>query len=237
MTDPPIFPSFFFYAVFQSIPEQSPLREPPDATTRQDSWRDVPVTVFRRVNSGIDELGTRESTEEVWLDPVAGRYERLYYFSDTEVLGSAITTVEVVERSIVSADSALFAVDGLYLIHDPAEISTSGEPGVPTTSIVPTATPLMSDAVEITRDDIPTTALRTAVDLQPGDQLFLVPGSDAPLVVRLRALARPHLFAVDCSVLISVDLPVGWDGTCLERTLNGERVTGSFSYAEALDEP
>ena len=101
---------------------------------------------------------------------------------------------------------------------------------VTTTSITPMGHPLMGNAVEIRSTDIPTSDLREAMSPEEGDQLFRVPVDDFEVLVRLRAGNRPHMYATSCDVLAEVDLPDGWEGTCLERTVNGERETGKFPY-------
>ncbi len=247
MASPPILPDMHGFGLFFTpVPARGPDGGPPDfvealarnSTERQDEWRGVPVTVFEWSNSGIDELGTYEFTREIWFDAEARRYERAVYSSDQEVLGAATTTIEVLDRDVVSVGAVSFSVDDLTIRMDRTLSGAPDEQVVTTTSIVPTAHPLMVDAVEIDPTNIPTAELSQVIDPQEGDQMFLVPiGDNRSLVVRLRAGARPHMFVTACSVLTSVGLPTGWDGTCLERVVDGDVTTGVFSYSEVAVDP
>lgn len=106
------------------------------------------------------------------------------------------------------------------------------EYGIPiyTTPDVPSEKELMDAAREIDADDIFTQDLREAIAPEESDQLFAVPVDDFEVLVRFRAGARPHIFATSCDVLARVDLPDGWNGTCLERTVDDDRVRGTFPY-------
>ena len=88
----------------------------------------------------------------------------------------------------------------------------------------------MGDAVSIDPGGIPTSELREAISPEVGDQLFSVPVDDFEVLVRLRAGNRPHMYATSCDLLAEVNLPDGWEGTCLERTVDGERETGTFPH-------
>jgi hypothetical protein len=245
MANPPIRVDMHFFGVFVALSTERPdgtsrnVAEDlaRNSTTRDDEWRGVPVTVFESSGSWVDELGSYEHDREIWFDAVAQRYERTMFFGDSEVLGRVRTTVEVVERDTVAVDTVSFSVVDLTLRMDRSLSTAPDEPVVVTTSIVPTAHPLMADATEINPTDIPTTELYEAIDPQEGDQLFTTPiPTGYSLIVRLRATERPHMFATACSVLVSVELPAGWDGTCLERTIDGTRMLGTVSYADARDE-
>lgn len=105
-----------------------------------------------------------------------------------------------------------------------------------TTSIPPLGLPLMADAAEISVADIPTLDLRAVIAAETGDQLYAIPGADdAFIYVRLRVADSHWMYATSCEVLTSVELPEGWMGTCLERTVDGQRVSGEFSYHQALE--
>ena len=97
-------------------------------------------------------------------------------------------------------------------------------------AIAPTQVPLMADATEISPGGIPTQDLGDVIDPQPGDQLYTVPVGRFAIFVRLRAGTRPHMYATSCDVLAEAELPQGWEGTCLERTVNGKREHGVFPY-------
>ena len=243
MADPPVMPFGFSYDAYLPIPTVLTDGTTLDlgalvvteATSRPDTWRGIRVTVYERSDSQIDELGTQLSTRAIWFDSEAGRFERAVYFTDSEMLGRLDTMIEVVERGTVPVDAVSFSVEGLFLTREAPVASTPDEPSAVTSSIVPTAHPLMERAMEISVTDIPTAELRNAMDPKEGDQLFLVPAEDdGSLIVLLRAAARPRMYATSCAVLISVDLPEGWDGTCLERVVGGQLTTGEFSYAVAF---
>lgn len=195
---------------------------------RPGEWRGQPVTVFSRTSSGVDELGSFTRREELWVDLDNLRAERHIAETDSEVLGRLTVTKEVTERAEISPGDISFDPAGLHEIFDRSEIQEQ-EP-VTTTSITPMGQPLMKDAVEIRVEEIPTPELNEAISPEEGDQLFRVPVDGFEALVRLRAGHPPHIYATSCDVLILVDLPDGWDGTCLERTINGERQTGTFPH-------
>jgi len=97
--------------------------------------------------------------------------------------------------------------------------------------------PLMQMAERITSDDILTDDLRAVIDPQPGDQLYEapIPDTDHALLVRLRPGAGPHMYTTACTVLALVDLPAGWEGTCLEMHLEGGVRLGEFTHSDAAD--
>ena len=98
------------------------------------------------------------------------------------------------------------------------------------TSVTPTQVPIMTNATEIGPDGIPTKDLRQAINPQSGDRLYTVPVGRFQILVRLRSGTQPHIYATSCDVLAEAELPEGWAGTCLERTLNGKRERGVFPY-------
>jgi hypothetical protein len=81
---------------------------------------------------------------------------------------------------------------------------------------------------EIQPEDLPTQDLRDLIDFQPTDDLFAVPVGEYEVYVLVDESGAPHLFATSCDVVESADLP-GWSGTCLERTIDGQRQTGVFN--------
>jgi hypothetical protein len=74
--------------------------------------------------------------------------------------------------------------------------------------------PLTSEGSEIETGDIGDEELREAVEPLPTDRLFLVPIDGEDLIVRVRD-GNAHVFARSCSLLDTVDLPIGWPTTCL----------------------
>lgn len=111
------------------------------------------------------------------------------------------------------------------------------EYGIPvyTTPDNPNEGRLMAAAREIQAEDIFTQDLREAIAPEESDQLFAVPVDDFEVVARFRPGAQPHVYATSCDVLSLVDLPDRWNGTCLEKTVDGERVVGTFPYGTTSD--
>lgn len=95
--------------------------------------------------------------------------------------------------------------------------------------------PLMSDAVPIRADEIFTVDLRDVIAPVGPDTIFAIPIYDYELLVRIRPGTSPHLYATSCDVLTSVDLPDGWEGTCLEHTVDKQKVIGVFEYEEVSE--
>lgn len=88
---------------------------------------------------------------------------------------------------------------------------------------------LALNGVEIQPEDIPTEALRDVIDLDQADRLFAVPTGEFLVYVVVPETGTPHVYGTSCDVLESADLH-GWNGTCLERTVNGKRETGVYDY-------
>ena len=99
----------------------------------------------------------------------------------------------------------------------------------------PVADSLMSDAVVIRADEIFTEDLRDVMALDDSDTVFSVPIGGYQLIIRIRPGTSPNLYATSCEVLTTVDLPDGWEGSCLERTVNQQRVRGVFEYGEVAE--
>jgi hypothetical protein len=199
---------------------------------RDDMWRGVPVVVYSRTNTGTDEFGFLETSEEIWVDLDDARAERLIRKFDAELVAQNATTLEVVERSDVAADSVSFSTEGLIPSPFNDIPPTDGESNeVTTTSISPTAHPIMADAVPVGAEDIPTEALVEVIDPGAADSFFTIQVSEFQVLVRLRPGVPAHLYATSCDVLIQVELPDGWEGTCLERVVNGELELGVFPYS------
>lgn len=88
---------------------------------------------------------------------------------------------------------------------------------------------LAEGGVEIQPEDIPTEALRDVMNLDQGDSLFAVPTGEFQVYVVISEAGNAHVYATSCDVLESADL-LGSNGTCLERTVNGQRQTGVFEF-------
>ncbi len=207
-----------------------------DATARTEVWRGTPVTVYTIERSGTDEMGDFSSTFERWYDSDRQRLEKWIIESDNEVLGSGTTTYTVIDRQTLPESNVSFEIDDLTLVFDQSEYETSDVEVSVTTSIPPLGLPLMVDAVEITTADIPNGDLEELIAAEEGDQLYAIHATEgASIYVRLRAADRHRMYATSCDVLTSVELPEAWIGTCLERTVEGQRITGKFSYREASE--
>lgn len=90
--------------------------------------------------------------------------------------------------------------------------------------------PIMATATGIDAAEIPTEQLKEVMSVEPGDEIFTIPVGDFEVLARMRQGTASHLYATSCNVLIMIELPDGWDGTCLERTVDGQRVAGVFQY-------
>jgi hypothetical protein len=203
---------------------------------RDDTWRGSPVVVYAESHTFTDEFGLTRSIEERWVDLAAERVERLVTEFDTELIARSAVNIEVVERAEVAADTVSFSTEGMFPGPGNDIPPPDGESNeATTTSITPTAHPIMANAVQIDAEDIFTEALVEVVEPGPADSFFAVPVSEFQLLVRLRPGVPAHLYATSCDVLIQVELPHGWEGTCLERTVNGERELGVFPYDTVSD--
>jgi hypothetical protein len=195
----------------------------------------VTVYVVEEADDGVYDLGEGSRRFELWIDDATGHLVRSIDVIDSEILGSVSTTLELVAVETVRAASVDFATDDLTQTLDRRSQTSETDSVSTTTSIVPTDHPFMEDAVEVPPDAIPTEELQIVIGARAGDALYRVPfDRDRALIVRLRPGARPHLFATACSILVQAGLPdSGWDGTCMEVTIDGERRTGPYSYSEA----
>lgn len=239
MAQPPLFGVTHPYQELISFPDSWPTGPTELADflaqnyedQRSDEWRGRPVAVFSDNHSGVDELGSFTRREELWVDLENRRAERHVIELESEVLGRQSITIEVAERADLPPGDVSFGTSGLHQVFDRSQIEGEGQESVATTTSIPALEhPLMGDAVSIEPEDIPTPELREAISPEDGDQLFRVPVDDFEVLVRLRAGNRPHMYATSCDFLAEVNLPDGWEGTCLERTVNGERETGTFPH-------
>jgi hypothetical protein len=103
--------------------------------------------------------------------------------------------------------------------------------------------PMPPGAEPVADAALPTPDLEGLADLVPGDALYHIPVGDHIVFVRVRSprgpdgrlhIEPPLLFATSCDVAQSVPLPRRWRGGCLERTVAGERVVGTFLYGTDL---
>ena len=106
--------------------------------------------------------------------------------------------------------------------------SCSGGASPASASIPAEAEPVGAEVL-VTPDEV------AVADLQPGDELFMLPVSgysvgEYSVLVRLRAGEPPLLFGTSCDVVSAAPLPTGWRGLCLEYTSEGQRVHGQFLW-------
>jgi hypothetical protein len=94
--------------------------------------------------------------------------------------------------------------------------------------------PMMSNATPADFDEIENPLLLEAMAPRADDELYSIPAGEFTAFVLIRSGEPPHVFATSCDVLDTVDLPEGWEGTCLEMTVDGVRVTGTFGYHQTL---
>ena len=94
---------------------------------------------------------------------------------------------------------------------------------------------VLDDVVEIRVDEIFTDDLKRVMAVEDSDTILALPIEEHQLLARIRPGAAPHLYATSCDVLVTIDLPDGWEGTCLERTIDGQRVTGVFEYGDVSE--
>jgi hypothetical protein len=93
---------------------------------------------------------------------------------------------------------------------------------------------LAQEGVEIQPDEVPTEELRDVMGLDEGDSVFAVPTGEFQVYAVIPETGTPHLYATSRDVLESADL-LGAPGTCLERTVNGQRETGVFEIQPERD--
>lgn len=93
--------------------------------------------------------------------------------------------------------------------------------------------PIMSNATPVEFEEIEN-SLPDGLVRRPHDDWYSIPAGDFRAFVLVRAGEPPHVYATSCDVLNTVDLPNGWDGSCLEMTVDGVRATGVFGYNQTL---
>ncbi len=160
LTDPPFSVGWYAFGFFNAIPVTTPDGEPLDFLAdladlrdgvRADQWRGIPVTVFETTDSRLDqELGSIESTSEIWLDAAAGRYERQLGYHDIERLGVVASTIEVVERGAVPTSSISFATDDMALTYPRTELAPAEDsPDIVTTTSLSAEDTRLSNAAVV----------------------------------------------------------------------------------------
>lgn len=87
---------------------------------------------------------------------------------------------------------------------------------------------LAKQGVEIHPDDIPSQDLRDVMNLGDDDSVFVISTDEFEFYLINPETGEGHAYATSCDVLEAAGPPV--DGTCLERTVDGERVVGMFSF-------
>lgn len=103
--------------------------------------------------------------------------------------------------------------------------------GACSTDVIVKPALLPDNAVAVGPEVLVTDELVDAADLHEGDELYrLAAADDHSVLVRLRTGQPPLLLGTSCDVVNSVLLSEGWEGVCLEYTLNGRRVHGSFPH-------
>lgn len=95
--------------------------------------------------------------------------------------------------------------------------------------------PIMANATSAELQEIEN-SLPDGLVSRPNDDWYSIPAGDFRAFVLIRAGEVPHVYATSCDVLNAVDLPDGWEASCLEMTIDGMRVRGVFDYGQTLDE-
>ena len=149
------------------------------------------------------------------------------YQFDGEFIGwqTPVGGISVIQPAALPTEYAIFAygADGEELDRfGPMEIPDFG--GFAARSLIRTR-----GGVEIGLEDIPSLELRSHVQLESTDILFAVPVDGFQVYATVTEDGDAHVYATSCNVLEMAHLG-GWSGTCLERTVDGQRVTGVFPY-------
>jgi len=126
MSDPPVSPVGHVFGRFISIPVMREDGEPIDLESdpfvgdysSDEEWNGVPVKVFVRTDTGVDDLGPYGSRSETWVDVVNRHYEVERILADHDVLGTVATTIEATARDTVPADSVSFSTENMNLTLD-----------------------------------------------------------------------------------------------------------------------
>lgn len=206
-----------------------------------------------------DQIAAVDLPEGVVYD-VAATGDSIWVTSDSSLIGIDPSTNSVSRRFDIPGARSDYRImieersDGLLWVHgeqleplliDPATGTTVARIDAPPNSMKPagqqvvvaTASRLsvLDDVVQIRTEQIFTDDLRRVMDVEDSDRIFTIPAGEHQLLARIRPEAAPHLYATSCDVLASIDLPDGWEGTCLERTIDGQRVTGVFQYGDVSE--
>ncbi len=168
MGDAPVSPSGHLFGRFISIPAERRDGEPFDLEndplvgdySSDQEWRGVPVKVFMRTDTGVDELGPYGGRSETWVDVVNRRYEVQRILADHDVLGTVATFIDVMARDTVLADSVSFSTDGMNLTLDIPPMDPSDEVESVTTTSTTGSDSIDPEAFEDLR------SLQNEIDLQ-----------------------------------------------------------------------
>ncbi len=188
-----------------------------DPSPEAATWRGIDVQVYVDERSfPVDELGIMMTTSmEYWVDPGAGRLERVLVETRSEVLGDSLSVLEVINRDTVAADAVSFEPDGLRLVFDRSALG-SEDSVVVTTSIPPLSEPIMTGATQLNPEDLPTPYLRLAAaeaitvwKINVADAYLLLYGGYQPIVI-----------SESCDELAQLELPPEWGTRCGDELTN-----------------
>jgi hypothetical protein len=94
--------------------------------------------------------------------------------------------------------------------------------------------PMPGDATAVGSETLTTPDLVELAALRFGDLLYRLPAPGGAVLVRIRFDEPPLLFGTSCDLAQSLPLPTRWRGACLERTVDGSRLTGPWFYGTNL---
>lgn len=98
------------------------------------------------------------------------------------------------------------------------------------------AEPVPQEATAIEASDVQAELRELATsELLPAAWYILDTERAGAVYIRTQPGSAPMMLATSCEVLTSNELPEGWTGKCSELTENGERVTTTLTYDEAVD--
>lgn len=179
----------------------------------------VSITLLRIVEADAGEVVLRlsDGTQVAGSTPI-------------DLSTTAPVRVEFPEVSLDEIGSILIR----YVNRDGTVVAAAGAtPNADSTSNGPLDEPIMSEATPIEFEEIDG-LLPDGLRSLPDDDWYSIPAGDFAAFVLLREGESPHVIATSCDVLNAVSLPNGWEGTCIEMTIDGVRVTGAFGYNQTL---
>lgn len=222
-----------FDRIVDDAPRRVTIESGSTAIDRADTIEDLKITPTMRISLGGEEAIAYDTSE--------------IYENEEEAALVSWATAVVTWTDPSEETAVVFLFEGidvdeatsLLLSHlkpvSPDEwqaMVTSYFPPVTTVTGEHPERALMASAVPIAPEDIHTEDLKDVMAVEETDQLLAIPVGDHQVLARFREGSRPHLYATSCDVLAQVDLPEGWEGTCLERTIDGQRVSGVFEYGD-----